>query len=448
MENSKPNNIIAQAYYEELCEHKFFGIIISKAVKVSSEKLKNKILELIKALNTSSINSYNVKKIAFYGLPDDIASMRSLVWKYILNYLSSNVDNWEQTIDNKRLEYVNLRKKIFDAFDLARIKNGGKPRSISDTTETNTSKENTSNSNSNSTENKQPTPTKKKKTPTFDHPLATTKESKWKSYFEDQALLDEIEKDVRRTRTHMHFFFMPSKSSIQSQSVTNEQITKSADKKRNDPGNHDKLFQSDFESNADVMCRILFIYGKQHPEIRYIQGMNEMLAAIFYCFSNDQNPYFYINLEADSYYCFEKLMDEIKDIYIRSKDNTETGIQTRIKNLNKLLKIQDREVYDHFVGYRVEIQYFVFRWYSLFLTQEFEMPDILRLWDSILSEDDKFEFLNMLCLAIIKNKRSEIIESDFSGIMMALQNLDKIDVENLIKTAESIREELIRNNND
>ena len=39
----------------------------------------------------------------------------------------------------------------------------------------------------------------------------------------------------------------------------------------------------------------------------------------------------------------------------------------------------DKDLYNHFVDQKVEIQYFMFRWYTLFLTQEFEIPDVLRL---------------------------------------------------------------------
>ena len=48
----------------------------------------------------------------------------------------------------------------------------------------------------------------------------------------------------------------------------------------------------------------------------------------------------------------------------------------------------------------------------------------------------------MVCLAIIKIKKIEIIQSDFAGIMLSMQNLDKMDVEKVIKVAESIRMDL------
>lgn len=78
-------------------------------------------------------------------------------------------------------------------------------------------------------------------------------------------------------------------------------------------------------------------------------------------------------------------MDEIKDLFIREKDLTRSGIQTRIKGINLLLREIDKEIYNHFIDESVEIQFFMFRWYTLLFTQKYEMPDVLRLWDSILS---------------------------------------------------------------
>jgi len=51
----------------------------------------------------------------------------------------------------------------------------------------------------------------------------------------------------------------------------------------------------------------------------------------------------------------------------------------------------------------------------------------------------------MVCLSIIKIKRNELLQSDFSGIMLTLQNLDKLDVEKLLQNADVIRNELEKN---
>lgn len=40
------------------------------------------------------------------------------------------------------------------------------------------------------------------------------------------------------------------------------------------------------------MTRILFIFAKLNPGIMYIQGMNEILAPIYYVFANDPDETF------------------------------------------------------------------------------------------------------------------------------------------------------------
>jgi hypothetical protein len=38
------------------------------------------------------------------------------------------------------------------------------------------------------------------------------------------------------------------------------------------------------ETHSNVLARVLFIYAKLNPGIKYVQGMNEVLAVIYYCF--------------------------------------------------------------------------------------------------------------------------------------------------------------------
>jgi len=40
----------------------------------------------------------------------------------------------------------------------------------------------------------------------MDHPLSRSTNSVWNTFFKDQEIWDEIEKDVKRTRTEMGFF--------------------------------------------------------------------------------------------------------------------------------------------------------------------------------------------------------------------------------------------------
>lgn len=42
-----------------------------------------------------------------------------------------------------------------------------------------------------------------------------------------------------------------------------------------------------------------------------------------------------------------------------------------------------------------------FRWISLILSQEFPLPDVVRIWDSVLADEKRFDFLLYICCAMI-----------------------------------------------
>lgn len=116
--------------------------------------------------------------------------------------------------------------------------------------------------------------------------------------------------------------------------------TKRADLKAEDKANY-------IESHADVLHRILFIYAKLNPGIKYVQGMNEVLAVIYYCFLMQDNepiiPRKY--LEADLFFSFTNLMTELKDGFLRELDKEKTGIQGRIKHYTEILAVVEPHAY-------------------------------------------------------------------------------------------------------
>jgi hypothetical protein len=42
-----------------------------------------------------------------------------------------------------------------------------------------------------------------------------------------------------------------------------------------------------------------------------------------------------------------------------------------------------------------------FRWITLLLSQEFPLPDVLRIWDTLFSDESRFDFLIYVCCAMI-----------------------------------------------
>jgi hypothetical protein len=85
-----------------------------------------------------------------------------------------------------------------------------------------------------------------------DHPLSKKQDSQWNHYFKDLELHEEIQKDTQRTRSEMHIF-------------VSEAI---------DPPNIVSVFRKQKKSilHYEILTRILFVFGKLNPGIKYVQG--------------------------------------------------------------------------------------------------------------------------------------------------------------------------------
>ena len=83
--------------------------------------------------------------------------------------------------------------------------------------------------------------------------------SKWKQFYDDKLLWEEIEKDVKRTRVEMAFFMMavdPDRNKAEDvERLEMQSHTKKSDLSRDDIQNY-------IESHSDALARVLFIYAQ------------------------------------------------------------------------------------------------------------------------------------------------------------------------------------------
>jgi hypothetical protein len=70
------------------------------------------------------------------------------------------------------------------------------------------------------------------------------------------------------------------------------------------------------------------------------------------------------------------------------------------------------------------------------------MPNCVRLWDTLLADHSRFDFLNYVSASVIIQVREIILEGDFAIIMETLQGETKNvgDVSTLLQTAWELKE--------
>jgi hypothetical protein len=255
-----------------------------------------------------------------------------------------------------------------------------------------------------------------------------------------KLILEEICKDTNRTHTEMNFFVKPIDNK---NTFTEKELLKLVENKRNCTlKNINDTYKINIVlTHADVLSRILFIYSKFEPEVSYVQGMNEILAPIYYCFSfdriNESQPI--DDIEADSFWCFFNLMNVFRELFDKNEDKKEHGILAKATRLKMMLKVVDKNLFEYLNKIGFDFTIITFRWISLLFSQDFIMVDILRIWDFLLCADNKYQNCYYFSLSIILMRKEIIMKSQIYTIYENFQNLKDLDVENIIFNAKYIK---------
>ena len=322
-----------------------------------------------------------IKESSFNGLPDDLPILRAFTWKLLLNYLPEDPKKWEETLNKKRTDYKNYKVFIEGRLQLE------------------------------------------------------LKEKKYKS----KDVLEQIIKDVYRTNSENPFFYeLVDKNNKKSK----EEIMKIYEKRKSCTFKDiNEIYYDDKanENHVEVMKRILFIYTYLCQDISYHQGMNELLAPLFYCFTYDKTyeDETEENIEADSYWCFHYLMSKVSLSFVSGKNR---GLDAKSYIFEVCLKYVDEDIYNKLVELNIRSEYYCYKWFILLFSQEFEINSLLKLWDLIFSNDDFYYYVVYIGIAIMVMKKNIIVNGEMVDIMQTLQNFEDIKIEELIAKTKEINE--------
>lgn len=197
--------------------------------------------------------------------------------------------------------------------------------------------------------------------------------------------------------------------------------------------------------------RILYIWSIRHPASGYVQGMNDLLTPMLcVCMSpfidgdvlrsdvTTTNAETLMNVEADAYWLFSKLLDNIQDHYTSSQP----GLQRMVLRLEDLVHRIDNELHEHFENEGLQYIQFGFRWMNCLLLREIPLRAIIRIWDTYLSEErGGFENFHVyVCAVLLKTYKLKLLEMSFQDLIMFLQDMPTMnwseeDVEPILSQA-------------
>ncbi|XP_011045638.1 PREDICTED: TBC1 domain family member 13-like [Populus euphratica] len=355
----------------------------------SAEDISKQAL-LLTELSKKVINMGELRRIASQGIPDG-AGIRSTVWKLLLGYLAPDRSLWSSELAKKRSQYKHFKEELLmNPSEIARRL------------------EKTTVLNNDNGKSESRCVLSRSEITHDEHPLSLGKSSVWNQFFQDSEIIEQIDRDVKRTHPDLHFFSGDSSLA---------------------------------KSNQEALRNILTVFAKLNPGIRYVQGMNEILAPLFYIFKNDPDEEMAACAEADTFFCFVELLSGFRDHFCQQLDNSVVGIRSTITRLSQLLKEHDEELWRHLeITTTVNPQFYAFRWITLLLTQEFNFADSLHIWDTLLSDPEgPQETLLRVCCAMLILIRRRLLAGDFTSILKLLQNYPPTNISHLLYVANKLR---------
>ncbi|CAO3568479.1 unnamed protein product [Mortierella alpina] len=198
----------------------------------------------------------------------------------------------------------------------------------------------------------------------------------------------------------------------------------------------------------EAIERILFIFAKLNPGVGYVQGMNEILGPLYYLLANDPDEVSKAHAEAESFWLFHLLMAHFRDHFMRSLDRDRaSGIGSSIARMNQRLRLFDEPLWQNLEEKGIAPEYYSFRWLTVLCTQEFEVPDVWRIWDSILADtggtEKDYDFLLDFGCAMVCHLRDQLLDGDFADNVKLLQNYPPVDIQPILQLATVVRDRRI-----
>lgn len=212
--------------------------------------------------------------------------------------------------------------------------------------------------------------------------------------------------------------------------------------------NPESVKKNRLDYHSEVLERILFIYSKLNPCVGYVQGMNEILAPLYWVFATDPDPVAKANAESDTYFCFSILMVSARDHFIKSMDGEISGgIGALLKRFESLLHRRDYALWSNLENKGLRPPFYAFRWLTVLCCQDWPLPSVIRLWDSMLSDPpfgiagdivhknrnyEKFRFLLDFCCSMVISIRDLIISEPFDENLLLLQKYPIKNLESIL----------------
>jgi len=189
-----------------------------------------------------------------------------------------------------------------------------------------------------------------------------------------------------------------------------------------------------------LMERALYVWALRHPASGYVQGINDLITPLIAVFLSPKMPpgetleSLDLNacisqeeleeVEADAYWGLTKILGDIQDNYIIGQP----GIQRAVLRLKEIVRRVDESLHEHLTKNDLDLLHVAFRWLNCLLLREFSLRCGIRLWDTLIAEQDGFSVFHVyVCAVFLVHWGPALKDMDFQQMMLFMQKFPTSD---------------------
>ncbi|KAG9005032.1 hypothetical protein FRB94_001855 [Tulasnella sp. JGI-2019a] len=189
--------------------------------------------------------------------------------------------------------------------------------------------------------------------------------------------------------------------------------------------------------HSQILLRILYLFSVTHPHQPYTQGLNELLAPLYYALCTDIDEHESVHAEADAFWLFTELIGEMGAVIGEPGDwknpapvpmalapgapgSSQLGVKGAMADFSGRLKWADIQLWEDLARKSLDpaLPYYSYRWIACLLAQDLPLQAVLRVWDTIFAHapstpdsNPRLSFLINICTSMLIRIRDRLIRT-------------------------------------
>ncbi|KAH0793154.1 TBC1 domain protein [Histomonas meleagridis] len=189
--------------------------------------------------------------------------------------------------------------------------------------------------------------------------------------------------------------------------------------------------------------RALYIFSKCNPSLSYMQGFNEIISVLYYVVASSIIVFNYNwnKGEAITFYLFQQILavSNLHELYTTTDQSS--LIYRQLNNFMSLLSVKLPIAASKIKRLNIHPMQFGFKRLTLMFSQDFEIPMLIVLWDSLFTHlNELIEYECYVLIGYISIIEDLLIEDDYSMSVEVLLKLKICDSSKIVQKANELYE--------